>query len=359
MFFKALRNLFGLLYAIFFRMNWRGYFKYRDKKSDNIIWLCPVYPSRLLEYLLRATFINDLALIDTFIRNRVPFRVVWGRKIGRHLNKKIFYTVSYHFNLYHLVNYSRDIVFILKALEEQGNQLFPNWQEIEYWENKAFMQEKFVELDISHPRTRIVKPGEISTLDTASLEYPLLWKDVHSSGSKGLYKIADEQALKDKIKEKTAAGLTTFLLQQLIDMRRDLRVTLVNDKIVHHYWRISHAEEWKPTATSFGSSVDFETFPEQWRTYIIDSFKKMKLTTGAYDITWDKDDLNTMPLMLEISPSYDLNPPQPEKYSKMSYGAYKKKLFIRDAYYKKRVDIFFEIKRMVVETYLRQLGLIK
>ena len=30
-------------------------------------------------------------------------------------------------------------------------------------------------------------------------------------------------------------------------MKRDLRVIIVNDEIVLHYWRINNSAEWKPT----------------------------------------------------------------------------------------------------------------
>ena len=121
-----------------------------------------------------------------------------------------------------------------------------------------------------------------------------------------------------------------LIKQQLINMRKDLRVILVGGEIVHYYWRINLSGEWKPTSTSFGSKVDFGNFPEQWRQHIIDTFKKLELTAGAFDITWEGDDLSQEPLYLEVSPVFQPNP----------------KIEMRDksyAYFKKMVNKFFPL----------------
>ena len=117
---------------------------------------------------------------------------------------------------------------------------------------------------------------------------------------------------------------TTFLVQQLLNMRRDLRVTIVGKNIVHFYWRINNADEWKPTSTGHGSSVDFVNFPEKWREFIIEQFLKFKIVSGAFDIAWENDDLSTTPLILEVSPTYQVNPVTTNSDHLQAYGKYKK-----------------------------------
>ncbi|HCW05853.1 MAG TPA: hypothetical protein DGG95_00615, partial [Cytophagales bacterium] len=95
--------------------------------------------------------------------------------------------------------------------------------------------------------------------------------------------------------------------------------------------------------TSHGSGVDFESFPEQWREFIIDQFKRLNLTTGAFDIAWRNDDLSTQPLILEVSPNYQPNPKVDLSKMKYTYGEYKKKLLFKNSYDNKFVDIVFDL----------------
>jgi len=106
-------------------------------------------------------------------------------------------------------------------------------------------------------------------------------------------------------------------------MRRDLRVICVGDEIVHYYWRINNDKDWKPTSTGKGSSVDFEFFPEQWRDFILSEFKKFNIPTGAFDVAWENDDLNTQPLILEVSPTYQVNPKVSNPKHLEAYGKFK------------------------------------
>ncbi len=89
--------------------------------------------------------------------------------------------------------------------------------------------------------------------------------------------------------------------------------------------------------------MDFGSFPEQWREFIIDQFKRFKITTGAFDIAWQNDDMTTAPLILEVSPNYQPNPSIDLTNSKLSYSEYKDKLLFKNSYYDKFVDIVFYI----------------
>ena len=110
---------------------------------------------------------------------------------------------------------------------------------------------------------------------------------------KGVYKIENASQL-----EKLNFKNDIYIFQKLLNIRRDLRVTIVGDEIVHFYWRINNSKDWRPTSTGHGSSVDFVNFPEKWRNFIINEFKKLDLVTGALDIAWENDDLNNEPLIL-------------------------------------------------------------
>jgi hypothetical protein len=138
-----------------------------------------------------------------------------------------------------------------------------------------------------------------------------------------------------------------IIKQELVNMRKDLRVILVGDEIVHYYWRINKSKDWKPTSTSFGSEVDFDNFPEHWRKHILDTFKKLNLTTGAFDITWQNDDLDSVPLYLEVSPVYQPNPKI--ELNGKEYAYYKKSFSPFNAYDRKFVELIFNIKQKQIQ----------
>ena len=111
----------------------------------------------------------------------------------------------------------------------------------------------------------------------------------------------------ETLKSKLTEG-KVFIFQKLINMRKDLRVIIIGNEIVLHYWRLNNEKEWKPTSTSFGSSVDFISFPENHRLKIINDFKKLEILSGAFDICWENDDVNSDPIYLEVSSFYQANP---------------------------------------------------
>jgi hypothetical protein len=136
-------------------------------------------------------------------------------------------------------------------------------------------------------------------------------------------------------------------------MRKDLRVILVGSEIILYYWRINNQQEWLPTSTGYGSSVDFDFFPEKWRNYIIDSFKKLEVRTGAFDICWEKDDLETNPLILEVSTLYQPNP-RPKSLGLINYGKWKKSLsFSKNGYIYSHIETIFDIQEKFIKNLLK------
>jgi glutathione synthase/RimK-type ligase-like ATP-grasp enzyme len=185
----------------------------------------------------------------------------------------------------------------------------------------------------------------------AKIQFPYLIKAEHSCASEGLYKISGFSDLAGLIADQNFMRKNrNIIAQELINMRKDLRVILVNGEIVLHYWRINPDKDWKPTSTSYGSQVDFDFFPEQWRQHIIDTFLSLELTTGAFDITWRDDDLSTEPIYLEVSPFYQPNPKMELK--KKSYAFYKQHFSFFNSWDVKYVDVVFSIKQKQVKAYL-------
>jgi glutathione synthase/RimK-type ligase-like ATP-grasp enzyme len=338
---KRLTRIGKILWSI----NWITFFRLYHSDAQIIMWI----PNTSLKYFGTDAFLWDMATLSSLVLERKAFKIVYGKGIGKYHNKKIFYTISHHYNVYKFDDSTTVLVYIAQQLELQGNTVFPKSKETIFWENKAHMHEAFDHAKVNIPRTKIYKSYE--ALLNSYLSYPFLVKAEHSCASEGVYKINSFKELHHLMQEEHfAAKNKNIIVQELINMRKDLRVILSKDEILLHYWRINPDKEWKPTSTSYGSQVDFDYFPEQWRQHILNTFKSLNLTTGAFDITWQNDDLSTEPIYLEVSPYYQPNPKM-DTHGK-SYAFYKQHFTPFHCWDVKYVDIVFEIKHKQVQAYL-------
>ncbi|TKC03696.1 ATP-grasp domain-containing protein [Pedobacter frigoris] len=341
---KRLARVFRIIVTVKWLKLWSSY----DSNAVIILWI----PGGSLKYFGSDAFIWDMATLAGLLEEGKNFKIVYGKSIGKYHHKKIFFSISSHYNVYRFDDYTDILQHVTKQLEFQGNAVFPKHSETIFWENKSYMHGAFNDAKVNEPKTTIF--NDFEALLNTRINFPFLIKAEHSCSSEGLYKISSWSDLADLISnEKFVRENKNIIVQELINMRKDLRVILVKDDIVLHYWRINQSEEWKPTSTSYGSKVDFDFFPEQWRQHIIQTFKSLKLTTGAFDITWQNDDLNTEPIYLEVSPFYQPNPKM--KITKKAYAFYKQHFSLFNSWDAKYVDVVFKIKQKQVKAYLQDL----
>ena len=333
--------------VVIFTINWIKLIKIYDKKAAVIVWI----PRKKINYLFGDSFLWDFAAIHALVKNGVSFKIYHGNKIGNFSNKKILHTINRGINEFGFSDYTNVYSHIVPQLERQGNTVFPNTHEVSFWENKGFMHKKFKEASVSEPETKLLSFDEIK--NDANFKYPFLIKAEHACSANGVFKISNQEELHALINSKSFQLENNIVIkQELINMRKDLRVILVGDEIVHHYWRINLAKEWKPTSTSFGSQVDFDNFPEKWRQHMIETFKRLKITTGAFDVTWHDDNLETEPLYLEVSPGYQPNPRIELKGKE--YAHYKNSFSPFNAYDKLFVALVFTIKEKQINALINQ-----
>jgi RimK-like ATP-grasp domain len=344
------RVLTGLyrMFLLLRLMQWRKLFRLYNGQATVVLWI----PRKGLMYFFSDGVIWDVATINAFCSANISFKIYYGNKIGSLHNRKIFHTINNRLNLFGFADYTSIYHHLLQQLEAQGNQLYPNLWEVKFWENKAFMYEEFKRLNIPTPVTEIFRVRD--DVNTASFAYPFLIKKEHSYSSIGLYLIHSKADWDARVSdEKFRRENQHIIKQDLVNMRSDLRVILIGGKIVHFYWRKNKSAEWMPTSTSYGSVVDFENFPEQWRKHIIDTFESLQIAAGAFDITWQNDDLNTTPLYLEVSPVFQPNP-NIKIAANREYADYKKSLSPFNIYNRAFVRLIFELKQKQVIHYFQQ-----
>ena len=345
---KRILNILCLRIYGFCALNFLGLIKCYDRKSRNIIWIFPTREVKsLYSFLMKSnTFLHDIALINSMIENHEKIRLVFGDNHNFSAGDNVYYNISELFKKEAFSNYSESIIETISELESKGCSMFPNLDEVKFWENKDWMHREFKRLNINHPRSIIVNKYD----SIYNFKYPFLIKEVHSCGSKGVHKIDNEFDLQEFWSNKKDPYPVIY--QLLLNMRKDIRVILVDGEIVLHYWRLNTAKEWKPTSTVGGSHVDFISFPEKWRDLIIGEFNKLNMSTGAFDIAWQNDDLDTEPYFLEVSPFYMPNPEPTGKYKNLPYKEFKVNFFGKDAYFIKYVQIIHKLKRKTIKFYV-------
>ena len=336
---RNIKRLMRLFFAASM-INWTQYLKYYFQGNSSTVVVCPRFWKGLVTNEVEQVLIL-LACAQKFFPDSVIVSVNKSMKVQ---SKRIIYSPSELFNLNGSVNYTEGLIELISCWESNKNNVYYPKSEIVFWENKAYMYRKFEECNVRHPSTVILTIEE-ALLKKMDFQFPLLVKEAHSFASRGVHKInsvseLESLILSSEFKQKN----NSVIIQKLMKMRKDLRVIIIGNEIVLHYWRVNNEKEWKPTSTSYGSKVDFVTFPETWRSEIIDSLKKLNLSTGAFDIAWENDDLSTEPFFLEVSPSYQPNPPVDTSLIGLTYGEYKKKLLWRNSWDYNFVKIMFEFK---------------
>lgn len=346
--FKKLQTIYFCIKLI----NWKKFFQLYNKNANTILWYYPFYR----EHFFTQSIEREFGIINAFIKLNIPFKLYFGKKIGKFHQHTIFFMATVHYDDYGFSNYASSLGHISKQLEAQGNLVYPTSHEALFWENKLHMHEQFIKLDIHQPKTTLINKS-FRYEKNSHIDFPVLIKEPHSCSSMGIYKVNSAEELINTIhNNKLLQKNEGLIIQELLDIRKDMRVTLVGDDICLHYWRINLSDEWKPTATGYGSDVDFVSFPEKWRSKIISDFKKMNLTSAGIDITFLNDDINNEPIYLEVSPFYQPNPPilKKELPINLSYGAYKKQFLLKNSWDKRFVDIIFEIELKLVKHFLEK-----
>lgn len=343
---RNIKRVIRLFYCLSF-INWFRFCKNYSTKEGVVV----VIPG-----LLRNFFINSLELdimnIAALLSLDQKIKIHIGINFSQYQNRKICYNPSDLFNNSKNLSNAEAIAAIVKVAEQNGNHVFLSSKEIILWENKEYMHNLFEELAIPTPYSKIASTDNLP--HEINLEFPLLIKELHSHASLGVHKIESLEHLKSTFSNSTFKERNEkVIIQQLLNIRKDLRVILCGNEVLLHYWRINKSDTWKPTSTSHGSGVDFENFPEKWRAFIIEQFLKLKITTGAFDIAWQNDDLDTQPYFLEVSPSYQPNPPVDLTNKNYSYGQYKKMFLLFNSWDSQYLKTVFLIKKKVYTTWLK------
>jgi glutathione synthase/RimK-type ligase-like ATP-grasp enzyme len=205
----------------------------------------------------------------------------------------------------------------------EANAIYPPALELKLWENKIFMHRRFEHFEINSPKTIIIDGMEI---EKELLDFPFLVKEPFANHSKGIYKIENSDDYENYLGVNRRTS--RYLVQELVNMSKDARVVVIGGKVVYHYWREKNVSaDWSTTSTSNGSRLDLSPLPPHVVDTLIDYNERLGINIGAYDVTFFDDNLESVPIVLEVSTSFLMNPLPPKKYEDKSYLEFKSKSF--------------------------------
>jgi ribosomal protein S6--L-glutamate ligase len=151
--------------------------------------------------------------------------------------------------LYPTLNYSQFLTTL-------GKRIFPNLETYLYADEKIKQTALFNLAGIPHPRTRIyfhLHYGEI----LKDFAFPFIAKlPRNSSQGRGIFKIEDLQGLQEYLRLTGVA-----YIQEYIPHERDMRVILINYRVVLAYWRERSPDTFKTNIFQGGRIIfdDLET----------------------------------------------------------------------------------------------------
>lgn len=310
-------------------INWLGFFRYHKKGSENVV---------ISNFLSSGRFSTEgicweFGYINFLIKNKLNFEYTSLKKM--HFNKNIFWSPEITTTSINIRNYTSLFAHIASELENQGCNVFPNSYEINYLENKVFMYEQFKLRNIPHPKTNIlssINPNIDKSFnpndEDNELEFPLIWKGEHSAGSKDIKLLRNLEDFKQVIEKKDfKVKNSNIILQEFCDIRRDLRVNVIGNDVVLSFWRINSGNDWKPTASEFGATIQHFDLPENLKNEFIKVAKDLDMKICGFDIIFEDDDIKKPFKVLEVSPRYSPNPYFDVTDKSYSYSDFKSKIF--------------------------------
>lgn len=319
------------------------------KDAEDVLLLC----SGMADRVHNQTYAQELAFACEMAARERPFAVTDNP--GQVFGKRVAWFIPGTFVRPQLWDYSRQTHEFALGLEAQGNELFCSAAETRYWENKAHMHRRFDEVGLATPPTVILTPDDWrnQAFDLA----PVLVKEEHSAGSLGIHYFAEAPDAWAWVSRHAFRPGESLIMQEVVPgATRDLRVTMVGARVIPGatYWRIKSPEaiaspQWTPTATKYNTQVRHDGIPSSVEPLLAGYLRDLGLRTAGVDLIWSDDDTSRPPLVLELSPYYQPNPPKPARYGNLSYKQFKARPYRKDGYATCQFHVFREIAAALLD----------
>jgi len=149
--------------------------------------------------------------------------------------------------------------FYADLLAAIGKPTFPGPATYALVGDKVRQSALFQLLGLPHPRTAAYPPARFADI-TRDFPFPFVAKLPHTSRGRGVFLVRSEADLRAYL-ARLPRGRPA-LVQEFLELERDLRVVCFNRRPVHAYWRLRQGNEWR-TNVAQGGQVSLEGVPEE------------------------------------------------------------------------------------------------
>jgi ribosomal protein S6--L-glutamate ligase len=146
--------------------------------------------------------------------------------------------------------------FYADLLDAMGKATFPSYHTYKFAQDKIKQTALFKLAGIAHPRTRVFYGPLQKSRITRYFEFPFIAKVPRGSAmGRGVYQIRNAAELADYCNIPGPA-----YIQQYLPIDRDIRVVVIGGQVVHAYWRIAAAGDFR-TNVGVGGRIELGNVP--------------------------------------------------------------------------------------------------
>lgn len=169
--------------------------------------------------------------------------------------------------------------FYAELLDAMGKKTFPSYHNYKCVQDKIKQTALFNLLEIPHPKTRVFYGNRQKNSICDRFEFPFIAKIPRGSAmGRGVYLIRSQKDLDDYIKLSKVA-----YIQEYLPSDRDIRVVIIGDRVVHAYWRISPAGEFRSNV-AVGATISLDPVPENALDLALDTARRCRWDDVGIDI---------------------------------------------------------------------------
>lgn len=185
--------------------------------------------------------------------------------------------------------------FYADMFAAMGKPIFPSVHTYRFVQDKIKQSALFALLDIPRPRTRTFYGRQPQEKILSYFDFPFVGKIPRGSAlGRGVYLISSRRELDDYCGQSRPA-----YIQQYLPIDRDIRVVVIGDRVVHAYWRIAAAGEFRCNLGR-GGRISLEKIPEAARRLALDTARRC----GWNDVGIDVGLHRGRPYVLEANMKY-------------------------------------------------------
>jgi ribosomal protein S6--L-glutamate ligase len=151
-------------------------------------------------------------------------------------------------------------IFYADLFDAMGKATFPSYHTYKCVQDKIKQTAMFDLLNLPHPRTRVFYGNRQKKSIPDHFSFPFIAKIPRGSAlGMGVYLIHNQKELRNYLELKSPA-----YVQEYLPIDRDIRVVVIGSRIVHAYWRIAPADEFRSNV-AVGGRISLEPVPREAR----------------------------------------------------------------------------------------------